>query len=137
MRESDQQSSSEEISLMAQVLERDNLLQALKQVVRNKGVAGVDGMTVEELPDYLKQHWPDIKARLEAGIYCPQPVLRIEIPKANGKKRKLGIPTVTDRMIQQAISQVLSPRWEPQFHPNSYGFRPLRSAQQAVRTAQS
>ncbi len=137
MGESYQQSSSEEISLMAQVLDRDNLLQALKQVVRNKGVAGIDGMTVEELPDYLKQHWPDIKARLETGTYCPQPALRIEIPKANGKKRKLGIPTVTDRMIQQAISQVLSPRWEPQFHPNSYGFRPLRSAQQAIRTAQS
>lgn len=130
-------SSSEEISLMAQVLERDNLLQALKQVVRNKGVAGVDGMAVEELPDYLKQHWPDIKARLETGIYSPQPVLRIEIPKANGKKRKLGIPTVIDRMIQQAIAQILSQRWEPEFHPNSYGFRPLRSAQQAVRTAQS
>lgn len=130
-------SSSEELSLMAQVLERNNLLQALKQVVRNKGVAGVDGMTVEELPDYLKQHWPDIKARLETGIYSPQPVLRIEIPKANGKKRKLGIPTVIDRMIQQAIAQILSQRWEPQFHPNSYGFRPLRSAQQAVCTAQS
>ncbi|WP_198942572.1 group II intron reverse transcriptase/maturase [Methyloprofundus sedimenti] len=130
-------SSSEELSLMAQVLERNNLLQALKQVVRNKGVAGVDGMTVEELPDYLTQHWPDIKARLETGIYSPQPVLRIEIPKANGKKRKLGIPTVIDRMIQQAIAQILSQRWEPQFHPNSYGFRPLRSAQQAVCTAQS
>jgi len=137
MGKSYQQDSSEEISLIAQVLERDNLLQALKQVVRNKGVAGVDGMTVEELPEYLKQHWSDIKARLEVGDYQPQPVLRIEIPKANGKKRKLGIPTVTDRMIQQAIAQVLSPRWESQLHPNSYGFRPLRSAQQAVRTAQS
>ena len=130
-------SSSEEISLMAQVLERDNLLQALKQVIRNKGAAGVDGMTVEELPEYLKYHWPDIEAGLEAGSYSPQPVLRIEIPKADGKKRKLGIPTVIDRLIQQAIAQVLSQRWEPQFHPSSYGFRPLRNAQQAIRTAQS
>jgi len=137
MGKSYQQNSSEEVLLMAQVLERDNLLQALKQVVRNKGVAGVDGMTVEELPEYLKQHWSDIKARLKAGIYLPQPVLRIEIPKANGKKRRLGIPTVIDRMIQQAIAQVISRRWESQFHPNSYGFRPLRSAQQAVRNAQS
>ena len=93
---------------MMQVLDRENLIQALQQVQRNKGVAGVDGMTVAELPDYLKHHWPDLKAQLLDGSYGPQPTLRVEIPKPDGRKRKLGIPTVTDRLIQQAIAQVLS-----------------------------
>lgn len=124
-------------SLMMQVLDRDNLIQALKQVQRNKGAAGVDGMTVGELPDYLKHHWLDLKAQLLDGSYRPQAVLRVEIPKTDGRKRKLGIPTVADRFIQQAIAQVFSRIWEPRFHPNSYGFRPMRSAHQAVKHAKS
>jgi len=124
-------------SLLAQVLERTNLIRALQQVKRNKGVAGVDGMTVEALPDYLKQHWPEIKSQLLSGEYRPQAVKRVEIPKPDGRKRKLGIPTVIDRLIQQAIAQVLAPIWEPHFHPHSYGFRPNRNAQQAVKQAQS
>jgi len=129
--------SIENDSLMMQVLERENLILALKQVKRNKGAAGVDGMTVDELPEYLKHHWLEIKAQLLDGSYRPQPVRRIEIPKPDGRKRKLGIPTVVDRLIQQAIAQVLRWIWEPQFHPNSYGFRLMRSAQQAVFHAQS
>jgi len=124
-------------SLLAQVLERTNLIRALRQVKRNKGVAGVDGMTVEALPDYLKQHWPEIKSQLLSGAYRPQSVKRVEIPKPDGRKRKLGIPTVIDRLIQQSIAQVLTPIWEPHFHPHSYGFRPNRNAQQAVKQAQS
>ena len=123
-------------SLMMQVLAKENLKQTLKQVKRNKGAAGADGMTVEELPMYLQQHWPELKAQLLAESYRPKPVLRVEIPKPDGRKRKLGIPTVVDRFIQQAIAQVLSRLWEPKFHPNSYGFRPLYSAHQAVLHAQ-
>ena len=125
-----------EPSLMAQVLDRNNLVRALKQVRRNKGAAGVDGMTTEQLSLYLHAHWPALKERLIEGRYRPQPVRRVEIPKADGKLRKLGIPTVIDRFIQQAIAQVVSRLWEPTFHPNSYGFRPQRNAQQAVRHAQ-
>ena len=125
-----------EPSLMAQVLDRNNLARALKQVRRNKGAAGVDGMTTEQLPTYLHAHWPDLKECLIDGRYRPQPVRRVEIPKADGKMRKLGIPTVIDRFIQQAIAQIISDLWEPTFHPNSYGFRPQRNAQQAVRHAQ-
>jgi len=116
------QHSIEHDSLMLQVLEKENLIQALKQVKRNKGAAGVDGMTVAALPEYLKHHWLEIKAQLLAGTYQPQPALRVEIPKPDGRKRKLGIPTVVDRFIQQAIAQVLRWIWEPHFHPNSYGF---------------
>ncbi len=122
---------------MDQVLERNNLLRALKQVTRNKGAAGVDGMQVEELPEYLKQNWLEIKDRLKTDRYQPQAVQRVEIPKPDGRKRKLGIPTVIDRVIQQAIAQVLSPIFEAQFHPNSYGFRPNRNAQQAIYHVQS
>ncbi len=131
------QHSIEHDSLMMQVLDKENLIQALKQVKRNKGAAGVDGMTVDELPAYLKHHWLDLKAQLLAGSYQPQPALRVEIPKPDGRKRKLGIPTVVDRFIQQAIAQVLCWIWEPHFHPNSYGFRLMRNAQQAVLHAQS
>jgi len=123
-------------SLFDRVLERNNLIRALKQVQRNKGVAGVDGMTVDAMPDYLKQHWPRIKQKLTDGTYRPEPVKRVEIPKPDGSKRKLGIPTVLDRLIQQAISQVLQIEWEPEFHNNSYGFRPRRNAHQAIRYAQ-
>jgi group II intron reverse transcriptase/maturase len=109
----------------------------LKQVRQNKGAPGIDGMTVDELPDYLRHHWPEIRAQLEVGTYRPQPVKRVEIPKPDGKTRPLGIPTVLDRFIQQAIAQIISAQWEPRFHPHSYGFRPQRSAHQAVREVQA
>ncbi|CAM5195021.1 hypothetical protein RLON56S_01926 [Alishewanella longhuensis] len=131
------QPPSNPTSWMAQVLARDNLVRALNQVKRNKGAAGVDGMTVDKLSDYLKQYWPALKEQLETGNYQPEAVKRVEIPKADGRKRKLGIPTVLDRFIQQAIAQVLSRHWESQFHNNSYGFRPMRSAHQAVSYAKA
>lgn len=124
-------------SLLAQTLDRNNLMRALKQVKRNKGAAGIDGMTVEELPEYLTYHWPEIKSQLLSGHYRPQAVKRVDIPKPDGRQRKLGIPTVIDRLIQQAIAQVLAPIWEPHFHTHSYGFRPNCSAHQAVFQAQS
>lgn len=123
--------------LLAQVLERANLQRALKQVRQNKGAPGIDGMTVDDLPDYLRYHWPALRAQLLAGTYRPQPVRRVEIPKPDGRTRPLGIPTVLDRFIQQAIAQVISAQWEPHFHPHSYGFRPQRSAHQAVRHVQA
>lgn len=121
---------------MVRVLSRDNLKRALKQVRRNKGAPGIDGMTVDELPDYLRQHWPEIRQQLLQQTYRPKPVRRVTIPKANGGSRPLGIPTVLDRFIQQAIAQVIQQDWEPRFHPHSYGFRPGRSAHQAVRHGQ-
>jgi RNA-directed DNA polymerase len=123
--------------LMEEVCERENCLQALKRVKANKGGPGIDGMRVEELPGYLKQHWPMVRAQLLAGTYQPQPVKRVEIPKPDGGVRKLGIPTVLDRFIQQAVMQVLQPRWNPTFSDHSYGFRPLRSAHLAVAQAQN
>ncbi|MDA8154159.1 group II intron reverse transcriptase/maturase [Acidithiobacillus ferridurans] len=124
-------------ALLAQVLDRANLQRALKQVRRNQGAPGIDGMTVDELPEYLKYHWLEIRAQLETGHYRPSPVKRVEIPKGDGKTRPLGIPTVLDRFIQQAIAQVLSAQWDPHFHPHSYGFRPNRSAHQAIRHVQA
>ena len=124
-------------ALFAQVLERGNLQRALKQVRQNKGAPGIDGMTVDELPEYLKQHWLEIRAQLESGRYRPQPVKRVDIPKPDGKTRPLGIPTVLDRFIQQAIAQVVSAQWEPHFHNQSDGFRPGRSAHQAAREVQA
>ena len=124
-------------ALLAQVLERTNLQRALKQVRQNKGAPGIDGMTVDELPEYLRHRWLEIRGQLVAGTYRPQPVRRVEIPKPDGRKRLLGIPTVLDRFIQQAIAQVVSAHWEPHFHPKSYGFRPGRSAHQAVRQVQA
>ncbi|MCL5979165.1 MAG: group II intron reverse transcriptase/maturase [Gammaproteobacteria bacterium] len=124
-------------ALLERVLERPNLQRALKQVRQNKGAPGIDGMSVDELPHHLKEHWPEIRAQLIAGTYRPQPVKRVEIPKPDGKKRPLGIPTVVDRFIQQAIAQIISAEWEPHFHPRSYGFRPGRSAHQAVRQVQT
>ncbi len=121
---------------MARVLSRDNLNRALKQVRRNKGAPGIDGMTVDELPDYLRRHWPEIRQQLLQQTYRPKPVRRVTIPKANGGSRPLGIPTVLDRFIQQAIAQVIQQDWELRFHPRSYGFRPGRSAHQAVRYGQ-
>ena len=122
--------------LMEEVCGRENCKQALKRVKANKGSAGVDGMTVQQLPEYLKQHWPVIREQLLSGTYEPQPVRRVEIPKPDGGVRKLGIPTVLDRFIQQAVMQVLQGRWDRTFSDHSYGFRPGRSAHQAVEQAQ-
>lgn len=121
---------------MEAIVERDNLRKALAQVGRNKGAPGVDGMTVDDLPLSLKEHWPSIRNQLLAGTYEPQPVLRVEIPKGGGGGRALGIPTVLDRFIQQAALQVLQAVWDPTFSAASYGFRPGRSAHQAVARAQ-
>src|SRR5256885_640797 len=122
--------------LMEEICERENLKQALQQVKANKGSAGVDGMTVGGITDYLKQHWPAIREQLLSGTYEPKPVRRVEIPKPDGGVRKLGIPTVLDRLIQQAVMQVLQRRWDPTFSEHSHGFRPKRSAHQAVAKAQ-
>jgi RNA-directed DNA polymerase len=122
--------------LMEEVCERENLKEALRRVKANKGSAGVDGMTVGGISDYLKQHWPAIREQLLAGTYEPKPVRRVEIPKPDGGVRKLGIPTVLDRLIQQAMMQVLRRQWDPTFSESSYGFRPGRSARQAVAQAQ-
>ena len=122
--------------LIEEVCERENCKQALKRVKANKGSPGVDGMTVQELPEYLKQHWPAIREQLQSGTYKPQPVKRVEIPKPDGGMRKLGIPTVLDRFIQQAVMQVLQRKWDGTFSEHSYGFRPGRSAYQAVAKAQ-
>jgi RNA-directed DNA polymerase len=123
--------------LMEEVCERENLMEALRRVKANKGSAGVDGMTIGELTDYLKQHWPTIREQLLSGTYEPKPVRRVEIPKPDGGGvRKLGIPSVLDRFIQQAVMQVLQRRWDRTFSDHSYGFRPGRSAHQAVAQAQ-
>src|ERR1700680_3278081 len=122
---------------MEEVCERANLKEALRQVKGNRGSAGVDGMTVDQLSDYLKQHWPAIRGQLLNGTYEPKPVRRGEIPKPDGGGvRKLGIPTVLDRFIQQAVMQVLQRQWDPTFSQHSYGFRPGRSAHHAVAQAQ-
>jgi len=122
--------------LMEEVCERGNLKEALRRVKANKGSAGVDGMTVGGIADYLKQHWPAIREQLFNGTYEPKPVRRVEIPKPDGGVRKLGIPTVLDRFVQQAVMQVLQRKWDRTFSEHSYGFRPGRSAQQAVAQAQ-
>src|SRR5450631_153557 len=122
--------------LMEEVCERENLKEALRRVKANKGSAGVDGMTVDGLADYLKQYWPAIREQLLNGTYEPKPVRRVEIPKPDGGVRKLGIPTVLDRFGQQAVNQVLQRRWDPTFSEHSYGFRPRRSAHHAVAHAQ-
>jgi len=122
--------------LMEAVVERENMWSALRQVERNSGAAGVDKMTVAQLRPYLREHWQRIKAELLADDYHPQPVLKVEIPKPGSKgMRTLGIPTVIDRLLQQAVHQVISPHFEPEFSESSYGFRPHRSAQQAVLKA--
>jgi group II intron reverse transcriptase/maturase len=123
--------------LMEKVCERPNLQAALKRVRRNAGSPGIDGMTVEELPAYLRVHWPRLREDLLAGRYRPQPVRRVAIPKPGGGERELGIPTVLDRFIQQASLQVLQPLFDPTFSDASYGFRPGRSAHDAVRRAQA
>ena len=122
--------------LIEEACEKENLKEALRRVRANAGAAGVDGMTVKELPDYLRENWPRLKEELLSEIYRPQPVRRVEIPKSGGGTRKLGIPTVVDRFVQQAVLQVLQERWDPTFSEHSYGFRPGRSAHQAVEKAQ-
>ena len=122
--------------LMEKVCERENLERAWQRVRGNKGAPGVDGMTIDDAKSYLREHWPDIRSQLLAGAYRPQPVKRVEIPKPDGGVRKLGVPCVVDRLIQQALLQVLQKRWDPTFSEHSYGFRPGRSAHQAVAQAQ-
>ena len=122
---------------MEAIADRDNLRKALARVQRNKGAAGIDGMSVEALSLHLKDHWPALRAQLFEGSYKPSPVRRVEIPKASGGLRPLGIPTVLDRFIQQAVLQVLQADWDGTFSPSSHGFRPKRSAHQAVAAAQA
>ena len=122
--------------LIEEVCERENLKEALRRVKANAGAAGVDGMSVEELSEYLRESWPRIREQLLAGNYKPEPVRRVEIPKSGGGTRKLGIPTVVDRFVQQAVLQVLQQRWDDTFSQYSYGFRPGRSAHEAVAQAQ-
>ncbi|HEY6770213.1 MAG TPA: group II intron reverse transcriptase/maturase [Candidatus Sulfotelmatobacter sp.] len=122
--------------LMEEICDRENMKEALRRVKANKGSAGIDGMTVGGIADYLKQHWPTVRERLLNGTYEPNPVRRVEIPKPDGGVRKLGIPTVLDRLIQQAVMQVLQRQWDGTFSEHSYGFRPGRSAHQAVAKAQ-
>lgn len=121
---------------MEEVVEHGNVVRALKRVKRNKGGPGIDGMGVEELSGHLAEHWQSIRGQLLAGDYQPKPVKRQTIPKADGGSRELGIPCVLDRLIQQAVLQVLQPRFDPTFSEHSYGFRPGRSAHDAVRAAQ-
>jgi RNA-directed DNA polymerase len=133
----DTESPSASDRLMEEVCERGNLQRALKRVKANKGAPGVDGMTVQALPAFLREHWPSIRASLLEGTYKPQPVRRVEIPKPDGGGvRKLGIPSALDRFVQQAVLQVLQRQWDPTFSDASYGFRPGRSAHQAVERAQ-
>ena len=125
-----------EPDLIEKMLERGNLLQALQAVERNRGAAGVDGMEVSQLRSYLREHWAEIREQILSGNYEPRPVRRVDIPKPGGT-RMLGIPTVLDRLLQQAIHQILSPLWEEGFSAHSYGFRPGRSAAQAVKAAEA
>lgn len=131
-----EQTNAEGPRLMEAVVERGNVWAAYQRVVENKGAAGVDGVTVPEFKDWLREHWPTVRAALPAGNYLPQAVRAVEIPKPAGGVRLLGIPTVVDRLIQQALLQVLQPIFEPGFSESSYGFRPGRNAHQAVRAAQ-
>ena len=124
-------------SLMEQVVSRENATVAWEAVKRNRGAAGIDGMTTEQLRDHVRAHWDSIQAKLLAGRYVPSPVRRVEIPKPNGGVRMLGIPTVQDRWIQQMLLQVLQPIFDPTFSEHSYGFRPGRGAQDAIRAAQN
>jgi RNA-directed DNA polymerase len=121
--------------MLEQLLSRENLLEALKRVEANKGSHGVDGMSVKSIREHIKQNWQTIRHAIEEGTYQPSPVRRVEIPKPNGGTRMLGIPTVTDRLIQQAIAQVLTPLFDSQFSEHSYGFRPKRRGHDAVRKA--
>jgi RNA-directed DNA polymerase len=131
----EEQPDSRKPDLIETMLERGNLLEALRRVEGNRGAAGVDGMTVGQLRQHLRVHWAEIKEQILRGEYQPRPVRRVDIPKAGGGTRMLGIPTVLDRLIQQAMHQILSPLWEPWFSAHSYGFRPGRNAAQAIKAA--
>nr|WP_236930988.1 group II intron reverse transcriptase/maturase [Geobacillus sp. JS12] len=124
------------MALLERILARDNLITALKRVEANQGAPGIDGVSTDQLRDYIRAHWSTIRAQLLAGTYRPAPVRRVEIPKPGGGTRQLGIPTVVDRLIQQAILQELTPIFDPDFSPSSFGFRPGRNAHDAVRQAQ-
>lgn len=124
------------VLLMEQICERENLRKALRLVRQNRGGADIDGMTVNKLPGYLKKQWPEIREQLLAGTYSPQPVKRVEISKSDSGIRKLSIPTVLDRFIQQVIMQVLQSYWDSTFSEHSYGFRPCRSAHHAISRSQ-
>ena len=129
------ESPSEEVRLMERVVEHDNMMKAYQHVKGNGGSPGVDGMTVEELGPYLRERWTELRKALLEGTYRPQPVKRVNIPKPGGGVRKLGVPTAVDRLVQQAFLQVLQPEWDPTFSECSFGFRPGRSAHQALRCA--
>lgn len=133
----DHSSRIDQIDLLELMLEKDNLLLALKRVVKNGGAPGIDGMAVYELPDHLRNHWGTIKEQLRTGRYIPNLVKRVEILKPGGGVRLLGIPTALDRFIQQALLQVMTPIFDPEFSPNSYGFWPGKRAHDAVRMAQT
>ena len=124
-----------EASLWEQFLSRENLAEALRRVEQNAGAPGIDGMSTKELRPWLKDHWPEVRSQLDAGTYRPQPVRRVMIPKPSGGLRMLGVPAAVDRLICQAIAQVLTPVFDPQFHPHSFGFRPGRSQHHAVERA--
>ena len=128
-------SGKSDVGVWEAVFERENMQTALKRVESNRGAAGIDGMDVKDLRGFLKAHWLEVPEALESGKYRPKPVRRVEIPKPDGGVRQWGIPTVLDRLIQQAIAQVLTPMFEAVFSPHSYGFRPGRSAHQAVQQA--
>src|SRR5712691_11312820 len=136
MAKRDTESPARRYDLLEEILNRDNLKDALKRVKANQGSPGVDGMSVVGLSEHLKEHWPALREQLQRGTYRPQPVKRVEIPKPDGGMRKLGIPTVLDRFVQQAVMQVLQRRWDPTLSEHSHGFRPQRSAHQAVAKAQ-
>ena len=127
----------EALRLMEAAVERSNMLGAYERVVKNQGAPGVDGLTVTEFKPWLQAHWPKIRQVLLAGEYMPAAVRKVDIPKPQGGVRTLGIPTVLDRLIQQALHQVLQPLFEPEFSESSYGFRPGRNAHQAVEVARS
>ena len=131
------ESPASTVHLMEAICDPDNIETALRAVVRNKGSPGIDGITVKQLPGVLNARWPEIEGQLLQGRYQPQPVRRVKIAKPAGGTRNLGIPTVIDRVIQQAVLQRLQPRWDPTFSEHSYGFRPSRSAHQAVAQAQA
>ena len=118
--------------MLEKILSDENIKTAYKRVYANKGAGGVDGVTINELEEYMRANWKSIKEQIRESMYKPQPVFRVEIPKPNGGVRKLGIPTVIDRVIEQAITQVLTPIFEPEFSENSYGFRPNMRGEQAI-----
>jgi RNA-directed DNA polymerase len=134
-RESENRADGNTSNLMEKILARDNMIKAYQRVKANKGSHGIDGMSVDELRDFLIEHWLNIKQKLLEGNYYPSPVRRVEIPKPDGGVRKLGIPTVLDRLIQQAIAQELTKIYDPTFSDNSYGFRPNKSAHDAIQKA--